>query len=210
MYAEFLKGLGLIGMVLAVQFVPVRCASAQGAAPIISSPAPDEVLQGQVVVTGTADGQNFGSAEVAFAYAADSTDTWFVIQRLSKPIENAVLANWDTALISDGDYVLRLRVKTADGTLQEARVPVHVANYTAFAPASATPTPTRSAVVLVPPPLVLSPSETPIANLAATPTLLPSNPAAITGPTLYGGLWRGAAVVLAGFLVLGAILLRRR
>src|SRR5262245_26556818 len=114
----------------------------QGATPVaITSPAPDEILRGQVAIMGKVDTPGFVSAQLDFAYASDSTNTWFTIQSFSQPITDPTLATWDTTSITDGDYVLRLHVNLQDGTAQEATVPIKIGND--FVP-TATPAPTST------------------------------------------------------------------
>src|SRR5689334_17437845 len=113
--------------------------AAQNTPPVtITSPAPDEILRGQVAITGKVDLPSFVSAQLTFAYASDPTNTWFTIQTFSQPITDSALATWDTTSITDGDYVLRLQVTLQDGTSQEATVPIKIGND--FVP-TATPEP---------------------------------------------------------------------
>src|SRR5512138_2379824 len=116
--------------------------AAQTAPPVaITSPAADEVLRGQVTIAGTLGVPNFASAELDFAYASNPTDTWFTIQTFSEPVTDSALAVWDTTSITDGDYVLRLRVNLEDGTSQEVSVPVKIGNE---AVPTSTPAPTTT------------------------------------------------------------------
>src|SRR5512146_3312345 len=99
--------------------------AAQTGAPVtITSPAAGEVLRGQVTVTGNLDLPRFASAPLDFAYAPPPTDRWFTIRAFSGPIVNSSMTVWDTTLITDGDYILRLRVDFEDGTFQEVTVRV--------------------------------------------------------------------------------------
>ena len=103
--------------------------AAQDTPPVaITFPAPDEILRGQVTITGQVNVSGFTSAQLDFAYASDPTNTWFNIQSFSQPLADATLAVWDTTLITDGDYVLRLRVNLEDGTFQEVTVPIKIGN----------------------------------------------------------------------------------
>ena len=89
----------------------------------LESPASDDVLRGVVQIEGTADAPDFASADLAFAYDSDETNTWFLIAEIDQPVSNAALGTWDTSAISDGDYVLRLRVSSLAGTQLEAEGP---------------------------------------------------------------------------------------
>lgn len=206
--ALFLLSCALLVVLVALKGATAVSAQTPGAT--ISSPTAGQVLQGQVALTGTAGGANFASGDLAFGYASDATDTWFLIQSFSQPVENAALATWDTTTITDGDYVLRLRVNTTDGAIQEAKVPVRIANYTAAEEAPATTVAASPPSLQLPTPLVLSASPTSAPPLLATPTQLASNPASIGSSAIYEGLWRGALAAAAAFVLLGALLLRRR
>ena len=84
----------------------------------ITAPTPDELLRGQATITGAINFPSFLSAQLEFAYASNPTNTWFPIQTFSAPLNDPTLAVWDTTLITDGDYVLRLRVNFEDVTSQ--------------------------------------------------------------------------------------------
>ncbi len=180
-------------------------AAAQGLAqPSISSPTDGQVLQGQVNVKGSTDVANFSSSELEFGYASDPTHTWFTIQTASLPVSNDSLGVWDTTLITDGDYVLRLRVTLLDGSSQDASATVRVRNYTPVPTATPAVTPTATPGLEIPTPIVISASATPTeppAVVLSTPSALPPNPAAVTPTEIYSRFWRGALVV--GLLVLG-------
>ncbi len=165
-------------------------------------------MQGQVPVMGTSDRPNFLSAELAFAYASNPTNTWFVISTSFQPVTDDVLATWDTTSISDGDYTLRLRVNLLDGSFQDATVTVQVRNYTAVTTQTPVAVPTEP-LLQIPTPLLLAPSATPTASPFPTPTSLPPNPAALTQNEIYAGL-RGGALIIAGIFAAFGIFLRLR
>ena len=185
--------------------------AAQDSPPIaITSPAPDEVLRGQVTITGRVDIVNFTSVQLDFAYASNPTDTWFTIQTFSQPMVDPTLAVWDTTSITDGDYVLRLRVNFEDGTSQETTVPIKIGNDT-FPTPTAEPTSTPEAdAALIPTPFLLAASPTPTEVPRPTPTILPPNPASLEGNQIYSSLGRGALVILGLFALAGLILRVRR
>ena len=190
---------------------PPYLAAAQGdITSILTSPSDGQVLHGQVHITGTADAPDFGSAELSFAYTAFATATWFEIQTIDQPILDAELGSWDSTAISDGDYVLRLRVSSQSGSTSEAVVRVQVRNYTTGESASPTAVDTPRPDLQIAAPMSIVPSETARPPSPPTPTALPANPAALTGASLYREFWLGALLV-GGFAVLvGMIVLRRR
>jgi hypothetical protein len=184
---------------------------AQESPPIaILSPAPDEILRGQVTIAGKVDVPSFVSAQLDFAYAANPTDTWFAIETFSQPLADSTLATWDTTSITDGDYVLRLRVSFEDGTFQDVTVPFKIGND--FVP-TPTPEPTstpQADSVLIPTPFLLAASPTPTDVPRPTPTALPSNPVSLGQNQIYASLGRGALVILGLFALAGIIMRVRR
>ena len=185
--------------------------AAQDTPPIvITSPAPDELLRGQVTIAGKIDVPSFLSAQLEFAYASNPTNTWFTIQAFSQPMTASTLAVWDTTLITDGDYVLRLRVNFEDGSLQEVTVPIKIGN-DLLPTATPEPTPTpEPATILIPTPFLLAASPTPTDLPRPTPTPLPPNPVALRQNQIYASLGRGALVILGLFALAGLIVRVRR
>ena len=176
----------------------------------ISSPKPGDILRGQVSIIGTTSDPNFLSAELDFSYASAPTETWFPLQTLPQPVFDSPLYTWDTTTITDGSYILRLRVYLGDGTFQEATVPVTVQN-----DAQPTPTPAPTATpeeetVPVPTSFLLASSPTPTDLPRATPTPLPTNPVSLDQRTVFSSLERGALVILGMFALAGLILRIRR
>src|SRR5512135_1566327 len=194
----------LAAAAFAVSLCPAYSAAAQGSpSPVITSPVDGQTLQGLVAIKGTTDVPNFSSAELSFAYSPDPTDTWFTIQTASLPVSGDVIATWDTTAITDGDYVVRLRVNLQDGSTSDTVITVHIRNYTPTPTPSPAVTPTEQPVVEVPTAILVEPSATPtLAGVVvlATPSALPPNPAGVTPGELFSGFWRGA--LLVGLLVL--------
>jgi hypothetical protein len=185
--------------------------AAQETPPVaITSPVADELLRGQVTVTGKVDVPNFVSARLEFAYASNPTDTWFVIQSYSQPLTDSTLAVWDTTSITDGDYILRLRVNLADGTFQEIAVPIKIGNDvlpTSTPEPTATPEPDT---VSIPTPFLLAASPTPTDLPRPTPTTMPTNPVSLAQNQIYSSIGRGALVILGLFALAGLIVRVRR
>ena len=195
---------------------------AQGTLPTITSPNANQILQGKVSIIGTTDIPNFASAELDFAYASDSTGTWFLVQTFSQPFTNSAIATWDTTSISDGDYILRLRVTLQDGSTQDAAVKVKVQNESPISTATATIAPTAiiptitltpifTPQPLTPTPIMIAASSTPTSPpIFSTPTSLPPNPAEVEPGEIDAGVQRGALVILGVFVVFGILVRLRR
>jgi hypothetical protein len=186
--------------------------AAQDTTPVaITSPAPGDVLSGQVNIIGSTNAPDFVSAELDFAYASDPSGNWFPIQTLSQAVFDSPLYTWDTTSITDGDYMLRLRVFIADGSFQEVTVPVKLQNDVVPATPTVVPTATPEAeTILIPTPFLLAASPTPTDLPRPTPTPLATNPVSLGSSTVFSSLGRGALVILGLFAFAGLMLRFRR
>lgn len=197
-----MKRSALIFFALLFFFLPAPV-QAQFALISVASPVAGQVLQGMVTVTGSSAMADFASAEVAFAYPNDPTGTWFLIVRSDQPVTDGILASWDTTLLTDGNYTLRLRVTLADGSTRDVTVPdLRVRNYTPVE--TATPAPVTGADTT---PI---PTAIPTATLFPTPTPLPPNPAEVTPEDMGRSLFYGGLVVSLLFFLVWAYLRMRR
>jgi hypothetical protein len=166
----------------------------------IRSPVAGQSVQGSVSIEGNSAVSGFVSAELAFAYTGDPTGTWFLIAEANEPVQDGVLAQWDTGAIADGDYDLRLWVLLQNGSHLEAIVPsLRVRNYTPVE--TDTPTPVTPTLTQIP---GETPVVTPTREVRSTPTPLPPNPAEVTGGDILGSLGKGALAILGLFALLGA------
>lgn len=212
----------LFAAMVGLMFIPSVVLAQGTTSPIIIAPTAGQILRGQVSITGTTDIPNFASAELDFAYASDSTGSWFLIQTFSQPAANSVIATWDTTSISDGDYILRLRVTLQDGSFQDATVKIKVQNQTPVSMSTSTITPTAiTPTITLTPEFTSQPSTpTPIVIVASststappifpTPTLLPPNPVEVQTNDIYAGIQRGALVIVVLFIFFGILIRLRR
>lgn len=135
---------------------------------MITSPSHGEILSGVVDIFGSTIIDGFVKTELAFSNAIDPKNTWFLISKSINYIESGLLATWDTTLITDGDYQLRLRVFGNDNSISDFMVTsITIRNYTP--------------VVTITPSTVYvgDPTATKLiatVTLEVTPTLLPENP----------------------------------
>jgi hypothetical protein len=181
----------------------IRHVGAQAdAGPQIELPQTGDALQGIVPISGSDQLVGRLYSEVAFAYAGDTTGTWFLIATVNEPVLDGTLTNWDTTTITDGNYILRLRVYLSNGTFRDVTTPnLRVRNYTPIE----TPTPAPTAVRPT-----LKPTITLTSTPFPTPTMLPPNqailtPADVTVSIAYGGI---AAIIL--LIIIGFYLWLRR
>jgi len=196
----------LFYLILLWGLLPAEYVSAQapGAQIVIRSPIAGEALQGQVMIIGRTEIAGFVSAQIAFGYSDDPTDTWFVIAINSQSVRDGLLAVWDTTAITDGLYTLHLRVTINDGSHLDVSVTnLRVRNYTPIEINIPTIAPLQPVTEVVAP-------NTPIFTQFPTPTPLLPNPAALTPAAISGSLVYGAFSVLAFLLLLFLIFRIRR
>ena len=202
----------LAGFLALAFFLPQRAAAQIETDIRITAPASGDTLQGLINITGTSAADDFASSELSFVYASDSAFTWFLIYQTDQPVTDGLLAVWDTSLVTDGDYNLRLRVTLQDGTILESLVTgLRVRNQTPTETPTLAPTSTpdfdRSAVST---PLPPTPMPAPTSTHLPTPTLLPPNPATVSDSEIYAFLARAILVTLLTFLVVALVLRVRR
>ncbi|HEC21295.1 MAG TPA: hypothetical protein ENI95_00090 [Chloroflexi bacterium] len=185
---------------------------------VIASPQYNETISGVVQITGTAIDPAFSFYQLEYALnPPQGEESWFPIQPpVAQQVRDGVLGIWDTTLVVDAEYVLRLRVIRSDETVIEDQVRVRVANATATplptlppppspTPEPGTPTPGPSPTPLIqqPPTRTPRPTATP-----GGPTPTPIPPAAdedspFRPEALRRAALRGALGALAVFGLLG-------
>jgi hypothetical protein len=77
---------------------------------VIRAPTDGQAVQGGVILLGSTGMEGFLSYEVDFTYANNPPQTWFLVQESAVPVQDGILAVWDTTTITDGEYSLRLKV----------------------------------------------------------------------------------------------------
>jgi hypothetical protein len=174
----------------------------------ILSPAEGQAVQGSLPVVVFTAVQGFASAELSFGYVNNPTGTWFLIAQSIAPLVNEQMASWDTNLITDGIYDLRLIVRLQDGSQQERSVKgVRVRNYSPIE--TDTPTPLTATATFAP---GEAPTLTQTIVPTATPTFtaLPTNPAEMTTDAIVGSLGKGTVAVAGIFLLLGIYIVYKK
>jgi hypothetical protein len=151
---------------------------------MITSPRDRASVRGQVPIEGSATHPQFQKYEVHFSAEANPNDEWQPVggSPFGVPVVQGRLALWDTTVIPDGLYSLRLRIVRADGNYDEYYVrniqvlntqptetPTPEATPTE-APPTKTPAPTPTVLIGVP--TVASP--TPKPTDTPLPTALPT------------------------------------
>jgi len=168
---------------------------------IVQSPQPGEALQGLVTISGSTQADGFQSAEIAFGYQSDPTNTWFLLQQSSTGVTEGDLTQWDTTTISDGIYRLRVQVFLSNGRVLETLVDgLRVRNYTPVE--TSTPQAAAQVIEAVQPTATFTPLPDFIPP-QRTPPVLPTNPARLTPSDLRISLIGGGGVVLGALLLAG-------
>ncbi len=167
--------------------------------PQINTPAPGSALQGNITIQGTTNIPEFQYAEVAFSYAENQPESWFLIQQSKDPVINGVLATWDTTTIADGNYRLRLQVFLTDGSMLTSEIAgLRVRNYTPVETDTPTPSTLSNTPVIVNTSTPILPTVTP----RFTPTVFPPNPAQVQPSDLNGSIAIGIGAAIAIFILL--------
>jgi hypothetical protein len=182
----------------------------------IRSPLDRASVRGLVPIEGSATHPQFQKYEMHYAPEPNQGDQWTPVggSPFSVPVVEGRLALWDTTVIPDGVYSLRLRVVRLDGNYDEYYVrgiqvsntrptetPTPEATPTPAAPTE-TPSPTPTVVIGVP--TVASPTPRPTST--PWPTAVPSaTPERMTAPfqnVSSAACW-GAGATLAAFVAIG-------
>jgi hypothetical protein len=209
----------LLAVLIAGLFV-VRLEAAppqQGA--VITSPQDRDVVRGLLVIKGTATNPNFWKYEVHSAPEPNPTDQWQLLGLHEMQVTDGRLETWDTSLVPDGTYSLRLRVVRVDGNYDEYYVrQVSVVNAQPTETPTSTPTPLATRTPLPPTPTVIieqPPTSTPRPTstpgpAGATPEPQTGTGLNITAQGLGKALLYGAGVTMGLFLLMAVMTTLRR
>ena len=193
----------------------------EGTAEIIA-PQEGDAVRGVVQIVGTALHPDFNHYTLEFGFDPNVDDQWFPVQDpVAQQVQNGPLAVWDTTVVADGLYQLRLRVVRNDGAFDEAVVAgIEVKNAVptqlpTILPSS-TPTVVQGTPTIGPSPT--SPIQQPPTNTPRPtptpggPTLTPTpNPnAALTRQQFRAAVCRGTGLTVVFFVLLGGYVLARR
>jgi hypothetical protein len=207
-----------------IEAAPGHSPQEQGPGAVITSPRDRAVVRDKVSIQGTATHPEFWKYEVAYGREPNPEDQWILIGMVHETqVVDNVLETWDTTLLPDGNYSLRLRVVRRDGNYEEYFVrQISVANTqpTDTPTPEVTPTPTNTPTPLPPTPTIIielpilpSPTPHPLPTAApvisATPTSEPSF-FSVNLPNLGGAFCWGAGAAAFAFLIVGLVALLRR
>ncbi len=163
--------------------------------PVVISPRAGEAVQGRVEISGVTEVDGFQRAEIELRYTNDPKDTWFLLAETDQPVNPGKIADWDTSIITDGNYDLRITVFLKDGNNLSILVSgIRVRNYSPIE----TPTPSDPGNITD----NLSTAATVIPTRTPRPTQpsFSTNPAVLTQSDLNSSLIRGGIAGLGFFL----------
>lgn len=175
----------------------------------LDAPVEGQAVQGSLVIRGNTSVPGFVSYEVDFGYTADTSQTWFLIQESSMPVQDGILAVWDTSTITDGEYSVRLLVSLSTSQpIQLLAGHLRVRNYTPIETSTPSPFTVQTNQVSITA-SAASALASPIPGGTAqptAPTALPTNPAIISDQLASRTIGTGVAVSLGTFALLGLYL----
>lgn len=221
----------LVAFPARLRAAPPPLPSQQEPRAVITSPRSNAQVRGKVLVSGSATHPNFWKYELAYGPEPNPEDQWILIGQVHEnQVTDGVLETWDTTLVLDGSYTLRLRVVDVSGNYQEYLMPrILIANTQPTetpTPRIPTPTPTPSTPTPTPTPLPATPTivvqqpvlPKPTPKPSPTPTLTkePTQPAMVVAPSSFdprqlGGAFCYGAGGMAGiFALFGLLSLLRR
>jgi hypothetical protein len=88
----------------------------------ITSPTEGQAVSGLVTISGSADHPDFARWELAYGPDPNPADAWQPFADGAQPVLNGTIGTWNTGVIADGGYMLRLRVIRNDSNYSEAFV----------------------------------------------------------------------------------------
>jgi len=91
----------------------------------IQTPQNDDTAVSTISVTGTACDPDFAAYQLEYAPQSDPM-SWTMLTSSSVPIVNGEIAAWNTGVLDDGMYLLRLSLYTSGGLKAADTVSVHV------------------------------------------------------------------------------------
>lgn len=159
----------LLTLLMAATFCAGATARAQDspATAQIASPGDGAQLFGPVNIIGSAlHPIAFDRYTLEYDLLSDVGDEWFLVQEpVTQQVQDGVLGTWDTSVVPDGSYQLRLRVYLDNGDVAETIISnLRVRN------SQPTPVPTIGPAGAAPGPEPATPGPTPTSPIVQPPT----------------------------------------
>lgn len=206
--------IAVIAVVSPLGFAQAQEPGEEGEA-VITNPGYGETISGLVLITGTALSPDFHHYELALAPDPNPEDEWFPIQdAVAQQVQENVLGAWDTTLLADGPYLLRLLLVHNDAITEATVIQVMVINATPTPLPTLPPTPTPTMTPTAgptPTPLIHQPpTRTPRPTVTpGGPTPTPRTPqrrSPFDSAQLRGAACAGTYVALGAFALLSLYL----
>lgn len=191
---SFLLSLGILLALSSLSFRSLPQTQTTGV--VITFPGSGSAVQGLLQINGTANVSGFQSYRLEFAPATSSSPSWFLIHHQTAPVNDDILGEWDTSILTDGDYSLRLAVD--NGTDQPVIALVEGIRIRNYSPIETdTPAPTSEEINVTE---TIAPTATPAIKetIPATPTPLPTNSVSVSSENLKRAILIGGLLGLVG------------
>ncbi len=94
----------------------------------ITSPSADTSVKGSVAIKGTASDENFLEYKVEYGQGTEPS-SWTEITSSTSQVTDDALATWDTTVLNDGSYTLRLTAEDLAGNSAQTQVSLRVDNH---------------------------------------------------------------------------------
>jgi hypothetical protein len=206
------KNIWLINILYLLSITTISFASLQqeGRGEVIEliDPLPGSAVQGLVQIIGTIsiDGLEFYRLE--FSSQKTQSKTWFLINENDLMITNDIIGEWDTSVLTDGIYDLRLTVVKESGeSTVELSEGIRIRNYTPIE--TDTPSPT-SDVSFPTTTIEFAPTTTPTTTILPSPTSPRPNPAGVDQTSIADAVLIGGIIGSVGTLILALYINIRR
>ncbi len=117
-------GIALIILISLALLSPVQAAPLLQGSDIaqITSPTEGQALSGLVTISGSANHPEFARWELAYGPDPNPNDAWQPFAEGKTPVDNGTIGTWNTSVVADGQYALRLRVIRKDSNYSESFV----------------------------------------------------------------------------------------
>ncbi|MCB2180000.1 hypothetical protein KQH54_02640 [bacterium] len=188
--------LGLLAAFISLSFRTLPQSQTNGAE--ITFPGNGNAVQGLVQIIGSANISGFQSYRLEFASSTATAPAWFLITQQSTPVNNDILGEWDTSILTDGDYTLKLTVN--NGTDQPVTFLIEDIRIRNYSPIETdTPAPTSQELIATP---STAPTDTPTPTTTqlAAPTEASPNSISISGDNIKRAILVGGILGLFGTL----------
>jgi len=192
----------------------------------ITSPEINQEIRGNVPIIGSASNPDFQYYKVEYGVGPNPSD-WALIDRMIEtPVINGQLVVWNTTILPDGVYSLRLRAVKQDGNYDEfllrgviisntrpTATPTETPTETPEVPSEVTPLPTSTpgpdtesestpppVQVITPAGPIMAPSPTPALERPSVGEDLPFDTQSWGDSFVFGALAMGAVFVVVGIV----------